>query len=280
MLGAVFIEGDPFSPIRYMYQVSSIVYNGTSKYQHIAILDNPYFGRMLVLDNVVQLTTRDEFFYHEMLAHVILHAHIKPAHVLIIGGGDGGTLREVLKHRLVEEVQLVEIDRQVIEVSKRFLPEVAVGFSDPRVRVMETDGTHFVRETKKKYDVVIVDSTDPVGRAKDLFTERFFCDVLSVLNNEGMFVSQTESLHFHRQFVVDVQLKLGRVFESVGLYHVPLATYAGNWWTFSLGSRKYIPNEPSRRQEVSTKYYDEHVHRSAFIPESVKRRLLDGTLSW
>ncbi|MBM4445832.1 MAG: polyamine aminopropyltransferase [Chloroflexi bacterium] len=276
----VFLERDPFSPIRYIYRVSGILYCGKSKYQEIQVFESPDFGKMLVLDGVVQLTERDEFFYHEMLAHVILHAHPNPRTVLIIGGGDGGTLREVLKHNSVERVQLVEIDRQVIETSKRFFHELAGGFSDPRVHVKCTDGTRYVRQARGPFDVVIVDSTDPVGYGKRLFIDQFFADILSILNETGMFVIQTESLHFHRKFVADVQIRLGRLFKIVELYCVSLATYPGNWWTFSIASTKYPVAAQNRKQEVITKYYDEEIHKKAFVPSSLRRKLLDCNLDW
>ena len=280
MSGLVFVESDPFSPIRYIYRVSGILYCGKSKYQEIQVFESPDFGKMLVLDGVVQLTERDEFFYHEMLAHVILHAHPNPRTVLIIGGGDGGTLREVLKHNSVERVQLVELDRQVIETSKRFFPGLAGGFSDPRVHVKCMNGTNYVRQARGTFDAVIVDSTDPVGYGKRLFTDQFFADVFSILNETGMFVIQTESLHFHHKFVADVQIRLNKLFNIVELYCVPLATYAGNWWTFSIASVKYPVDAQNRKQEVITKYYDEEVHRKAFVPCSLRKKLLDGSLDW
>ncbi|MCJ7515552.1 MAG: polyamine aminopropyltransferase [Dehalococcoidia bacterium] len=280
MYSPVFFENDPFSPIAYLYQVSEILHRCKSSYQEIMILNSPYFGKMLVLDGVVQLTEKDEFFYHEMLAHVVLHAHVHPKTVLIIGGGDGGTLREVLKHKQVEKAQVVEIDKEVIEVSKRFFPELSTGFTDERAELIEMDGVNYIKQTKCKYDAVIVDSTDPVGSAEGLFTEQFFSDILNILNNDGIFVIQTESLHFHRQFVIDTQIKLRGLFKIVGLYSVPVATYAGNWWTFSIASKKYSVKKPNRNKEVITRYYDEQVHKNAFLTDNLYLKLLNNTLDW
>lgn len=276
----LFVEQDPFSPINYTYKMGDILYAGRSKFQEIMVFDSPDFGRILALNGVVQLTERDEFFYHEMLAQVALHAHADPRKVLIIGGGDGGTLREVLKHKTVERVQLIEMDMEVVEVSKTYLPWLAGGYSDPRVEAAEMDGSVFVKQTGEKFDIVIVDSTDPVESAKSLFTDQFFADVHSVLEDDGMLVMQTESLHFHRQFVIDVQQRLGKVFKTVKLYTVSLATYAGNWWTFSIASKKYDPAITMRKYEVETKYYDEQVHRNAFLPESLYNKLMGGKLEW
>ncbi|MFC1845836.1 polyamine aminopropyltransferase [Chloroflexota bacterium] len=275
-----FSEKDPFSPINYTYKVSKVLYSGKSKFQDMLVFESPDFGRVLALDGVVQLTERDEFFYHEMLAQVAMHAHADPRKVLIIGGGDGGTLREVLKHKSVEKAQLIELDMQVVEISKTYLPGLASAFSDPRANVAEMDGSKFVKETGEKFDIVIVDSTDPVDAAKVLFSDEFFADVHSMLNKDGMLVMQTESLHFHRRFVIDVQQRLGKIFKTVKLYTVPLSTYAGNWWTFSIASKKHDPASPVRQHEVETKYYDQQVHENAFLPASLYDKLLGGELDW
>jgi spermidine synthase len=276
----VFIESDPFAPIAYIYKVSEVLYHSKSPYQDIMVLNSAYFGKMLIMDGVVQLTEKDEFFYHEMLTHVAMHTHKNPQNILVIGGGDGGTLREVLKHKPVKQVHLVEIDRQVIEVSKLFFPDLTTGFSDKRVKLVETNGASYVKQTKFKYDVVIVDSTDPVGPAEGLFTEEFFDNIKRILGDDGIFVTQTESLHFHRQFVIDTQTNLHKVFEITGLYCVPIATYAGNWWTFSIASMKYPVKKPGRNQVVITKYYDEQVHRNAFLTDRFYEKLLKNSLDW
>jgi spermidine synthase len=142
------------------------------------------------------------------------------------------------------------------------------------------DGSCFVNTTADKYDVVIVDSTDPVGSAQSLFSEQFFNDVRSILNKDGILVIQTESLHFHLKFVIEIQQRLIKLFNIVRLYTVPLATYAGNWWTFSIASRKYTPDIPNREHSVSTRYYDEQVHKNAFLPETVYKKLMSGDLDW
>jgi spermidine synthase len=276
----MFHESDPFSPIHYSYGINDILYSGKSKFQEILILDSKEFGNILVLDGVVQVTERDEFFYHEMLSHVALHAHIKPQSVLIIGGGDGGTLREVLKHESVKTVQVVELDEEVIEISKRYLPTIACGYSDVRVNVLEMDGAKFVKQTGNKFDIVLIDSTDPVGGAQVLFSEQFFNDIHSVLSEDGIMAIQTESLHFHRQFVMNIQKKLGSIFEIARLYTVPLATYAGNWWTFSIASKKYEPSIPQREYAIETKYYDDQVHTNAFLTDKLYKKLLAGDEGW
>jgi len=271
-----FQETDPFAPIHYVYDVEEIVCSRRTEYQQLLIFKSRYFGKVLVLDGVVQITERDEHFYHEMLTQVALHAHPHPADVLIIGGGDGGSLREVLKHKTVKRVQMVELDRGVIDASKEFLPTLSTGFGDPRAHVLETRGEEFMAKTRDRFDLVIMDSTDPVGPAAGLFGDECLTNTASILKADGIFVAQTESLHFHLDFIREVQRKLARLFKIADLYTVPLATYGGNWWTFSIASKDHDPREVRRRCEITTKYYAEDVHRQAFLPQSLRQKLIDS----
>jgi spermidine synthase len=277
MLPSLFQEKDPFAPIKYAYEVEEIICQRKTRFQDLLIFRNPYFGKVLALDGVVQLTERDEHFYHEMLAQVAMHIHPAPLDILIIGGGDGGTLREILKHGLVKSVTVVELDGEIIEASKEFFPTLSAGFSDPRTHILETEGAGFLAQTREKFDLIIVDSTDPVGPSRSLFTSQFFKSASATLKAEGIFVAQTESLHFHREFIRDVQHGLREIFNIVDLYTVPLTTYAGNWWTFSISSKAHNPKDILRKCEVSTRYYSEDVHRHAFLPPSLYQRLMAGT---
>ncbi|MDO8472350.1 MAG: polyamine aminopropyltransferase [Dehalococcoidia bacterium] len=277
MSGTVFTESDPFSPITYGYTIDEMLYSHHGPFGEIAIAKHSYFGRMLILDGVVQLTERDEHFYHEMLVHVPLFMHPDPKHVLIIGGGDGGTLREVLKHKDVERVTMAEIDRGVIDVSLKYLPTLSTSFKDARLKLEITDGAKLVAKKRNAFDAILVDCTDPVGPALSLFSDQFFADVQSALKADGIFVAQTESMHFHLDFVREVRDKLKQNFKFVDLYTVPIATYAGNWWTFSIGSKSIDPRKAPLRPvgRMATKYYARDVHRAAFLPPSLRRRLLD-----
>jgi spermidine synthase len=275
-----FFEKDPYAPIQYSYEVTKILYSGKSRFQEIMVFENPFFGRVLVLDGVVQITEKDEFFYHEMLVHVVMNSHPDPRRVIVIGGGDGGTVREVLRHKSVEKVYFIEIDEEVINISKKFFPSVASGMKDRRVEIKCMDGAEFVRERKADIDVVIVDSTDIVGFAKSLFTKKFFRSIRDCLAADGMFVSLSESLHFHKDIVVGVQETMKSVFPVVDLYTAPIATYAGNWWTFSVGSMGLNPREIRRKDRIRTKYYSPDIHRSAFLPEDMYRKLLSKKLGW
>ena len=268
-----FTEEEPFSPVNYRYAIDRVLHRRLSPVQEIKVLEHSYFGRMLVLDNVVQLTERDEFFYHEMLAHVPLHSHRHPESVLIVGGGDGGALREVLKHPTVARVALAEIDPEVIEVSKRFFPGLGGSFASPIVSVHAADGAEYLRQTKESFDVILVDAPDPIGPAKSLSTGAFYKAAFNVLTDSGIFAMQTESLHFHIDFVNRVQRLLAQVFPWVGLYSVPLATYPGNWWSISMAAKVPLSEESVRPSVPDTRYYCEEVHQRSFVPAGVLERL-------
>ncbi len=276
MRDVFFMERDPYAPVRHCFSVSRILYEGKSEYQEILVLENPELGKMLVLDGVVQLDEKYEFLYHEYLAHVPLHAHPNPEDVLIIGGGDGGTLREVLKHDSVKRAVLVDIDSQVIEVSKKFFPTLSSSFEDPRAIVVNEDGYKYIQDYEEEFDVVIVDSTDPVGFAQVLTTEQFFRLVHRALKEDGIYAGQTESIHYHLEMVVKVQKNLQKVFPIVDLYTSVVPIYAGYWWTYSIASKKHPVREPMREVKVSTNIYSEDMHRYAFLPESFYRKIMEG----
>jgi len=274
MYDIIFNERDPYAPVRHCYAVSKILEQRKSKYQEIMVFENPAFGRILVLDGVVQLTEKDEFIYHEMLAHVPLMAHPNPEKVLIIGGGDGGTLREVLKHKEVKEAILVDIDKEVIEISKKYFPQLAKSFEDPRAIVVNEDGVKFIKDCENEFDVILVDSTDPVGFAYALTTEEFFRSVYRALKEDGIYVGQSESILYHADIVNRFQNNLKTIFPIVDLYTAVIPTYAGYWWTFSVGSKKYNPREPRRNPDFPTKFYSLEMHKLSFLPKKVYEKLL------
>ncbi|MEF9425992.1 MAG: polyamine aminopropyltransferase [Candidatus Mariimomonas ferrooxydans] len=275
-----FFEKDPYALIEYAYEIDNVLYNNKSKYQDIKILENSYFGKMLILDGVVQLTERDEFFYHEMLTHVVMHAHPNPRKVAVIGGGDVGTVRAVLKHKSVEKVYFIEIDEEVIKVSKKFLPTLSCDIDNPRVDIRHIDGAKFLKTYDGEIDVVIVDSTDIIGFATSLFTKEFFAAVKKKLTENGFYVTLSESLHFHKDIVIEVQESIKSVFPVVDLYTVPIATYPGNWWTFSVASKGLSPREMRSKFKIKTKYYSEEIHQNAFLPRGLYEKLMQKKLEW
>ncbi len=275
-----FFEKDPYAPIQYVYEVEKVLYKGKSEFQEIMVIENPHFGKMLILDGVVQITERDEFFYHEMLAHPVMHAHPNPKTVIVIGGGDGGTVREVLRHDSVEKVYFIEIDEDVINVSKKFFPTVACGIDDKRVEIKCMDGAEFVKGRDGDIDAVIVDSTDIVGFAKSLFTVEFFKSVKDSLTDDGMFVTLSESLHFHKDIIIEVQEAMKLIFPIVDLYTASIATYAGNWWTFSAASKKHDLRQMRRDFKIDARYYSDEIHQQAFMPPKMYERLMQRKLQW
>jgi spermidine synthase len=275
-----FTETAPFVAIEYSYDVEKILYKAKSQFQDIMVFENKHFGRMLILDDIVQLTERDEFFYHEMLTHVAMHAHPDPKRVVVIGGGDGGTVREVMKHKSVEKCYFVEIDPEVIRVSREFFPSVSSAVDDPKVEIKNMDGAEFIKSRKGDIDVILVDSTDPIGFARTLYSEEFFESVKGALTDEGIFVTHSESLLLHPDIVTEVQQNLTNIFPVVDLYTAPIATYPGNWWAFDICSKKHDPREMRRECEVETKFYSDEMHGHSFVPKGFRQRLLKGEIKW
>jgi len=236
-------------------------------YQDLAVIDTIEFGRMLVLDGMVMTTVRDEFVYHEMMAHPALFTHPDPRHVLVVGGGDGGVIREVLKHLPVEQAVLVEIDGKVIEYSKKYLPETAGELDNPRVKVIVGDGYVHIHENKNKYDVIMVDSTEPVGPAVHLFERGFYQGIYEALKEDGIFVAQTDNPWFKADLIRQVNKDVKEMFPIVRVYCANIPTYPSGLWTFTIGSKKHDPLhvDISKIQDIPTKYYTPELHKAAFV---------------
>jgi len=252
------------------YRVDALLYDGRSPYQRIRVIRNAAFGRMLVLDDAVQTTERDDFIYHELLCHVPLCTHPQPRRVLIIGGGDGGLLREALRHP-VEQVTMVEIDRAVVEVTRQYIPEIPGGaFDDPRARLVIDDGLAFVRQTTEQFDVALVDSTDPVGPAVGLFSEAFYGQLAARLGSQGVLAVQSGSPLYQREVMAMVARGMALHFRWVRPYLGTVPTYPGVLWTFTIGSQARDPltvdeAEIARRLAgIATRYYTPAAHRHLF----------------
>lgn len=258
-------------------KVKRTLYRVKTHYQDLAVLETFRFGRMLVLDGMVQATEMDEFVYHEMIAHVPMLTHASPANVLVVGGGDGGTIRELLKHPQLEEVTLVEIDPRVVEASRSYLPELSDSLEDPRVKIEYSDGVDFVRQHRSFFDVVIVDSTEPVGPAVGLFGSSFYESTFRALKEDGLMVAQTESPFFNAALISTVYRRIKGIFPLRYLYLASVPSYPSGLWSFMLGSKRYDPLEPANPCVVEdTRYYTPQVHRSSFaLPRFVQRLLED-----
>ncbi len=245
-------------------RAKTLLHSEKTPYQELLIADTYEYGRVLMLDGAYQLTERDEFTYSEMMAHVPVCAHRNPERVLIIGGGDGAIMREVLKHECVRKCTLIDIDERVIESSKKYLPFAGCSFSDARADVKCMDAMKFIRETDERYDVVIIDSTDPVDFAAGLFRAEFYADVKRVMNPDAMLSELTESPFTDTDLMMQAIGEMRKVFPLVKMYWGVVPTYPSGMWTYGLASMKDDPEEPKR--EVSpTKYYTSAIHRASFI---------------
>lgn len=259
------------------HRVVNSVHKERSKYQEIEVVDTVDFGRMLLLDGVIQTSIRDEFIYHEMLAHVPLFMHPNPKRVLVIGGGDGGTVRETLKHPTVEEVHLVEIDERVIEVSKQYLPELSHGYNDPRVKITIGDGVEYMRQARNAYDVILVDAPDPEGPAVGLFTAEFYGNARDALREDGILAGQTESPFLDPKLVKDIYECIRSQFPFCTLYTAHVPTYSVGIWSFTLALRRpeMFGRHRKATEDFQTRYYNPEIQAAAFAWPQYVRDLLE-----
>ena len=251
--------------LRLGLSITKVLANIQTPFQHLLVVETDEYGKLMALDGAIQVTEKDEFTYHEMLAHVVLTAHPNPRRVLIVGGGDGGSAREAVKHPSVEEVVLVDIDQEVINASRQFFPALSSGLEDPRVTLLTMDALEYVRGKKGEFDVVIVDSTDPVDFAEGLFREPFYRDVHRALNGEGLIAAQTESPFTDPDILTGSALEMKRVFPIVKVYWGAMPTYPTGMWTYLAGSKVHDPEELKSPLPGRTRYYAGRVHRASFV---------------
>ncbi|HIP52920.1 MAG TPA: polyamine aminopropyltransferase [Chromatiales bacterium] len=249
-------------------------------YQRIEIYETTDFGNLMVIDGFIMLSTRDNFFYHEMMAHPVMFTHPEPKRVCIIGGGDCGTLREVLRHKGVKKVWQIEIDEQVTRLSERYFPELCEANEDSRAKFLFADGIEWMAQAKpESLDVIIIDSTDPIGPAEGLFTEAFYQDCLNALSTGGLLVQQSESPLIH----MEILLPMREAMRAAGAAEVktlffPQCVYPTGWWSATM-ARKGVPIEGFRQKDAvkrkfSTRYYNEAIHNAAqALPEFLKERI-------
>jgi len=238
-------------------------------YQKIEIYETEGFGNLMVIDGCTMLTTRDNFIYHEMMSHVALFTHPNPKRVLIIGGGDCGTLKEVLKHDSVESVQQIDIDEGVTRLSKIYFPELCTSNDDPRAELMFIDGIQWVKDAEENsYDVIIIDSTDPVGPAEGLFSKPFYEECYRVLSDKGILVQQSESPLIHMNILRDMHnaMKGAGYFETKTAFF-PQCIYPTGWWSATMackeGSFRGFRESDSANKNFSTRYYNCGIHHGA-----------------
>lgn len=250
-----------------------------SAYQRIEIYETETFGRLMTLDGLVMVTDRDNFMYHEMMSHPALFTHPAPRRVLVIGGGDCGTLQQVLKHGGVTQADQVELDERVTRVAEMFFPELCSSNNDPRARLLFEDGIAWVANIASgAYDIIIVDSTDPVGPAAGLFSEEFYRNCWKALGPNGVLVGQSESPLFHADLIRSVQKAMQAAgFENVASFHFPQCTYPSGWWSGTMackdGSPENFREAAAAAKSFDTRYYNAAIHRGALaLPEFLRVR--------
>lgn len=264
--------------VKYSIKVDKQLYSSQSEFQRIDIFESKEFGRFLTLDGYMMLTEKDEFIYHEMIVHVPMSVHPNVKNVLVIGGGDGGTVRELTRYKDIENIDLVEIDEEVVSSCKKYLQQTACGFDDARVHIYYEDGLKFVRRHVDEYDLILVDSTDPFGPGEGLFTKEFYGNCYKALKEDGIMVNQHES-PFYPNDALAMQRAHKRIVESFTIsrvYQAHIPTYPSGHWLFGFASKKYDPLKDQdivrwKAQGIKTRYYNEQLHRGAFaLPNYVE----------
>jgi len=262
-------------------QIKKILCHEKSKYQDILIFESETYGNVLVLDGVIQCTERDEFAYQELITHIPMTCHPNPKKILVVGGGDGGVLREIVKHDSVEEITICEIDEAVIRLSKKHLPHMSVGFSHPKVTIFIGDGFPFLEDKKNTFDVIITDASDPVGPAESLFQEKYFKLLRDALRPGGVISTQGECQWLHLDLIFEVQNFCKSVFKVVEYAFTTIPTYPSGQIGFMLCARddnvdfkKPIKTWSEKEEAKLFKYYNSEVHKAAFVlPQFTKNFL-------
>lgn len=256
-------------------RVKETLFTGKSEFQDVAVVDSYQFGRMLVLDGVFQTSIAEEFVYHEMIAHVPLYMHPNPKRVLVIGGGDGGAVREVVRHDSVEKVEMVEIDGMVVEAAKKYLPEISVAMREnhPKLELKIGDGIAHMAAAENAYDVIIVDCSDPIGPGEGLFTKEFYKNVHKALKEDGLFVQQTESPFYHQELIKKITKDVKGIFPIHDMYLAYIPIYPGGMHCFTIGSKKHksMDTDLTNRQKLETRYHTAAIQKACFaLPQFVQ----------
>lgn len=269
--------------VRFSFRLERELFSGTSEFQDIKIVETPEFGRVLLLDDCLMLTEKDEFIYHEMMTHLPLAVHPDPRRILVIGGGDGGVVRELVRYPEVEAIDMVEIDELVVSACREHLPSVAAAFDDPRLNLMFADGLQYVRRQNDCYDVIIVDSTDPFGPGESLFTREFYGNCSKALKENGVLVNQHESPYYRADAreVTQTHRKTSAIFPISKVFQAHVPTYPSGHWLFGFCSKHYDPiadldAERWNARSLETHYYNTDLHVGCFALPTYVRQLLRG----
>lgn len=261
-------------------KAKEVLFSEQSPFQKVEIIDSDSkLGKILTLDDLMMTTEGDEFHYHEMIAHIPMMNHKKPESVLVIGGGDGGTVREVLKHDTVKKVVLAEIDGMVIEACKKYLPTIAGKLDDPRVDIQVVDAIEFIKDKKNEYDIVLIDSTDPMGPGEGLFTEEFYTNVKNSLKEGGIVAAQSESPVVNKEEIKKMYALLKKVFPVCATYTSNIPTYPGGYWAWAFCSKdveplSYIDERRCAEITKTCKIYNKEYHMARFALPNYLKELL------
>ena len=272
---------EPHTPdVKMSIRVDRQLHSEQSEFQRIDIFESKEFGRFLTLDGLMMLTEKDEFIYHEMITHVAMASNPEIKNVLVIGAGDGGTVRELARYDTIEHIDMVEIDERVVEVSKEFLQQTACRLDDPRVNIVYDDGLRFVRRKENCYDLIIVDSTDPFGPGEGLFTSEFYGNCFNALTEKGILVNQHESPYYadDAKAMQRAHKRIKEFFDVCRVYQAHIPTYPSGHWLFGFASKAIDPLtadiEKWNSLGLKTRYYNTDLHRGCFaIPNYVKELL-------
>ena len=270
--------------VKMSIKIDKHLHGETSDFQRIDVFESYEFGRFLTLDGVMMMTEKDEFAYHEMLVHVPMAINPAIRKVLIIGAGDGGIVREAARYATIEKMDMVEIDPQVVDVCKRFLPKTAGALDDVRLGIYYQDGLKFIRKVENEYDLIIVDSTDPFGPGEGLFTKEFYGNCYNALTDEGIMVNQLGSPYYKNDAAAMKRAygKLAGIFPIHAAFQAHIPTYPSGHWLFGFGSKKlnYLDvNEAWDDFKLTAKYYNTQLHRGAFALPTYVKELLSEEVS-
>lgn len=272
--------------INFSIQVSKTLLSTQTKFQKLEVFENPELGRFFTLDDYVMITEKDEFIYHDMIVHVPMAVHPKVEKVLVIGAGDGGTVRELVRYPSIRHIDMVEIDEEVVKVCKEYFPNSTSGLDDPRVSLYFMDGLAFVHAKKNEYDLIIVDSTDPFSVGEGLFTKAFYQDCFEALKADGILVNQHESPFYahYQKNMLRAHDRIKETFPIAKVYQAFIPTYASGHWLFGFASKVYDPIKDADFKRwnaigIKTKYYNPELHVGSFaLPNYVKALLNKETL--
>lgn len=263
-------------------QIHEKLHEEQTPHQKIEIYSTNNFGHLMVIDGYIMLTERDNFIYHEMMSHPALFSHPNPENILIIGGGDCGTLREVTNHECVKKITQVEIDQRVTDLSLEFFPELCEKNNDPRIELVFNDAIQWIKNAQSKsIDLIIVDSTDPIGPAEGLFSTPFYKDCIRALKTDGLIVQQSESPLIHFESIIQPMHHCMQQagFKKTKLLYFPIASYPSGWWTATVASKnkeiQFAREEESKVLDFTTRYYNHAVHNACFAsPQFISEQIV------